>query len=213
MSFEHGTLVQWNDARGFGFIKPDQENSLVFVHIKAFGPIARRPVEGDRVYFDSSIGEQGKCKATVARITESSAASSLPPRRAGTSTRPSSSGRPHAQTGWFPKSRKNGRTEIRKFRQRLKPIMLALLVPIIGVAYFGSRCSSPSFSSTVPTPSVDHPVSSSFESDKTTFECRGKQHCSQMTSKGEAQFYMANCPDVKVDGDGDGVACEDMFGH
>lgn len=43
------------------------------------------------------------------------------------------------------------------------------------------------------------------------FTCSGKTHCSQMTSCAEATFYIRNCPDTKMDGDGDGVPCERQF--
>ncbi|MDP2870484.1 cold shock domain-containing protein [Methyloversatilis sp.] len=40
------------------------------------------------------------------------------------------------------------------------------------------------------------------------FRCDGRQHCSQMTSCDEATFFIENCPDTKMDGDNDGVPCE-----
>ncbi len=40
------------------------------------------------------------------------------------------------------------------------------------------------------------------------YSCTGKQHCSQMSSCAEAKFYIQNCPNTKMDGDGDGVPCE-----
>jgi cold shock CspA family protein len=44
--------------------------------------------------------------------------------------------------------------------------------------------------------------------------CDGRLHCSQMTSCGEAQYFLANCPGVKMDGDGDGRPCEEQLcGH
>ncbi len=45
------------------------------------------------------------------------------------------------------------------------------------------------------------------EEDFTGYKCEGKQHCSQMTCK-EARFYVKNCPNVKIDGDSDGIPCE-----
>lgn len=42
----------------------------------------------------------------------------------------------------------------------------------------------------------------------TAYRCDGRQHCSQMTSCAEATFFLKNCPDVKMDGDRDGVPCE-----
>ena len=40
------------------------------------------------------------------------------------------------------------------------------------------------------------------------FTCDGRQHCSQMTSKDEAIFFINNCPNTKMDGDNDGNPCE-----
>jgi hypothetical protein len=35
-----------------------------------------------------------------------------------------------------------------------------------------------------------------------------------MTSCDEAEFFLENCPDVKMDGEGDGVPCEKQWcGH
>lgn len=40
------------------------------------------------------------------------------------------------------------------------------------------------------------------------FRCDGREHCSQMSSCAEAEFFLSNCPHVKMDGDGDGRPCE-----
>jgi hypothetical protein len=40
------------------------------------------------------------------------------------------------------------------------------------------------------------------------FQCDGRVHCSQMTSRAEAEFFLRNCPNTKMDGDGDGIPCE-----
>ncbi|MDD9177109.1 cold-shock protein [Aliivibrio finisterrensis] len=40
------------------------------------------------------------------------------------------------------------------------------------------------------------------------FSCDGKTYCSEMKSCDEAKFYIANCPNTKMDGNGDGVPCE-----
>ena len=45
------------------------------------------------------------------------------------------------------------------------------------------------------------------------FKCDGRQHCSQMHSYEEAKFFLQNCPNVKMDGDLDGVPCERQFGR
>jgi len=40
------------------------------------------------------------------------------------------------------------------------------------------------------------------------FTCDGRIYCSQMTSCEEATFFLKNCPGTKMDGDNDGVPCE-----
>ena len=40
------------------------------------------------------------------------------------------------------------------------------------------------------------------------FQCDGRQRCSQMKSCAEATYFIRNCPDTKMDGDGDGIPCE-----
>ncbi|WP_268885556.1 excalibur calcium-binding domain-containing protein [Alcanivorax sp. S6407] len=51
---------------------------------------------------------------------------------------------------------------------------------------------------------MEEPVNT-YRSD---FRCDGRQHCSQMTSRAEAEFFTRNCPNTKMDGDRDGIPCE-----
>jgi hypothetical protein len=44
-----------------------------------------------------------------------------------------------------------------------------------------------------------------------SFKCDGRTRCIQMTSCEEAKFFLRNCPNVKMDGDGDGIPCEDQW--
>jgi hypothetical protein len=59
-----------------------------------------------------------------------------------------------------------------------------------------------------------HSYNSSSESragakpQRTHFTCDGRTHCSQMTSCAEAKFFLANCPDVQMDGNSDNEPCE-----
>lgn len=43
------------------------------------------------------------------------------------------------------------------------------------------------------------------------FRCDGRKYCSQMRSCSEARFFLANCPGVKMDGDRNGVPCEQQW--
>jgi hypothetical protein len=51
------------------------------------------------------------------------------------------------------------------------------------------------------------PIASPIDS----FKCDGRIHCSQMTSCSEAKFFLSHCPGVKIDGDGDGIPCENQL--
>ena len=44
-----------------------------------------------------------------------------------------------------------------------------------------------------------------------SFSCARRTYCSQMTSCAEATFFLRNCPGVKMDGDNDGVPCEQQW--
>jgi hypothetical protein len=40
------------------------------------------------------------------------------------------------------------------------------------------------------------------------FRCDSRRYCSQMTSCAEARYFLAHCPNVKLDGNHNGVPCE-----
>lgn len=41
--------------------------------------------------------------------------------------------------------------------------------------------------------------------------CDGRTHCSQMRSCEEAKYFIQHCPNTKMDGDRDGVPCEEQW--
>lgn len=43
------------------------------------------------------------------------------------------------------------------------------------------------------------------------FSCDRRRYCSQMTSCDEARYFLANCPGVKMDGDKNGIPCEQQW--
>lgn len=43
------------------------------------------------------------------------------------------------------------------------------------------------------------------------FQCDGRTRCPQMTSCDEAVYFLRHCPGVQMDGDHDGVPCEDQW--
>lgn len=87
---------------------------------------------------------------------------------------------------------------------------------IILVALLGFGAWSLYTKNIVTAPSVVHSSSNpgnlrseiSTQSTQHSFRCDGRQHCSQMTSRAEAEFFTRNCPNTKMDGDRDGIPCE-----
>lgn len=53
-------LVDWDDARGFGFARLPGGTERVFVHIKSLNPSMPRPNTGDHLQFEIVEGRNGK---------------------------------------------------------------------------------------------------------------------------------------------------------
>lgn len=76
-----GTLVEWNDARGFGFVQADAGGDRLFVHISAFQPkpsLQVRPQVGMHLEFAVGL-DNGKKRAqqvawrNIAKVTAKNA--------------------------------------------------------------------------------------------------------------------------------------------
>lgn len=52
---------------------------------------------------------------------------------------------------------------------------------------------------------------SDFAEPQAEFSCDGRTYCSQMTSCEEAEYFLRNCPGVKMDGNNDGEPCESQW--
>jgi uncharacterized membrane protein YsdA (DUF1294 family)/cold shock CspA family protein len=83
-----GTLVEWNDARGFGFIQPAESGQRVFCHVSAFHDRSARPTPGLRLTYQIGRDGQGRPRAEEVRLSS----------RASTPAAPTApSVRPHPQ--------------------------------------------------------------------------------------------------------------------
>jgi cold shock CspA family protein len=64
-----GTLEQWNDEKGFGFIRSEGNARDIFIHISAFKRnITRRPENGDIIFHQTHTDSNGKIRAVNAKI-------------------------------------------------------------------------------------------------------------------------------------------------
>lgn len=107
-----------------------------------------------------------------------------------------------------------GRSTVRSSRQSMPrrriemPGFFGRVIPLIVVAlaFYGyseySRRVAP-----------NNAVSAAQSRDQTasSFRCDGRTHCSQMTSCAEATFFLRNCLNVQMDGNHDGIPCEQQW--
>lgn len=59
-----GTITQWKDAEGFGFITPKEGGDRVFVHIRSFNHRQRRPASNERVTYELGKDPAGRIHAS-----------------------------------------------------------------------------------------------------------------------------------------------------
>lgn len=64
-----GTVVEWNDERGFGFIAPDDGGRNAFLHVTGLTRESRRPVVGDIFFYTLSSDAKGRPRAIEAYST------------------------------------------------------------------------------------------------------------------------------------------------
>ena len=86
-----------------------------------------------------------------------------------------------------------------------------ILIALIGFGAwsFYTKNMDSAASGTASTPaSADLRSEAPAQLSQNRFTCDGRQHCSQMTSRAEAEFFIRNCPNTKMDGDRDGIPCE-----
>jgi cold shock CspA family protein len=196
---KQGKLVRWNEDKGFGFIKPDQDSVDIFIHISALRSMSRAPMVGDIIHYETGFDDKGKTRAINAKIEGVSPALALVP-----IARKARSERSHSQTRHAHVHRTTRSTRA-KGGSKVIPIML--IVMIVAAVY--SKITHQKFS-------PDHSQSTIAEIAEPpklaeAFQCQGKVYCSEMNSYEEALFYLRNCPGTKMDGDHDGEPCESQF--
>jgi cold shock CspA family protein len=67
-----GTIAEWNDDRGFGFIRPAEGGDRVFCHIKAFHERSKRPALNTTVTYELARDDRGRPQARQIRYSSTS---------------------------------------------------------------------------------------------------------------------------------------------
>ncbi|GIU23492.1 excalibur calcium-binding domain-containing protein [Shewanella schlegeliana] len=182
MLMERGTLVRWNEEKGFGFIKPETANTKdVFIHISVLKQMARKPVVGDQILFHSERQPDGKLKASKASIE-------------GVAIVASRADNKHLR-------RRQQQAKSSSFGSVLISLVILLGLGTLGFKKYEEMTATPILTNKDVEQMKFNPVHN--------FRCEaGKTHCSHMSSCEEAKFYIKYCPDTRMDGDDDGVPCE-----
>ena len=181
MRFE-GTIKAWNEAKGFGFLTPANGGQDVFVHVSALPRGTGTPRVGQAFSFEIELNREGKKRAVRVQ---------------------------HAGRREEPR-RVHGPRE-REARRPIAAVVGVVLAFALGVAAY-SKFSGPIARIVAPgsTAAQEHAAADAAPLT-TTYKCDGRTHCSQMTSCTEAKFFLKNCPGVQMDGNHDGVPCEQQW--
>lgn len=189
---QSGTLKVWNEDRGFGFIKPADGSADVFLHVSALPREGPRPLVGETFLLEVERARDGRTRAVRVR-------------RPGQALRETPATAPR-------QSRRPPRPP--RARSPFKGLMALVLLGIVAVfghaqynAWQRARAlQALPLSSTGPAMKRSAP-----DSATSPFRCDGRTHCSQMTSCQEATYFLRHCPGVQMDGNNDGVPCEQQW--
>jgi len=197
-----GTLKKWNVERGFGFVVAEHGDQDLFVHVSAFPRDGQAPMVGETLSFEIEQGADGRKRAVRVR-------------------------RPHTATGEASHSRDrttsmHHRSESRHSKPpassssmgaRFISVLLVAALGWFGYGYFQEQKVARPLAAQSPQGAMGPSSAAQVgqEMPAPAFQCDGRLHCSQMTSCAEAKLFLKHCPGVKMDGDGDGVPCEQQW--
>ena len=198
----NGTLKKWNEERGFGFVVAVHGEQELFVHVSAFPRVGRQPLVGEALSFEVELDRDGRKRAVRVRRPGDHPAPRPTHRR---------SEQAHAQAEHRAARRRADSSSNTSFGSSL----IALLLLVAGLGWYGygrySERAEASSRSATPQSVMNPEAWTKPRASQPNYLCDGRQHCSQMTSCEEAKFFIRSCPDTKMDGDGDGVPCEQQL--
>ncbi|MBU1391377.1 MAG: excalibur calcium-binding domain-containing protein [Gammaproteobacteria bacterium] len=210
MLMDRGVLVRWNDEKGFGFIQPENNVAQdVFIHISVLKKMARKPIVGDSILYQTEVQNDGKRKAVIASIEGVAviAASATPRSHSHVQSR---------NENFNNKSKAHSHSPRKSSFNTIIPLLIIVAIVIFGFKQYQEFNEAPAIDEVPVLTNEDTQPMPMYETKARTqatatpsFQCEaGKTHCSHMSSCAEATFYIQHCPNTQMDGDGDGIPCE-----
>jgi len=189
-----GQLIQWDATQGLGLIHQHKSGSDFVVRSADFRKLPEHLKSGDTIYFQISFDSEGKTKVEHAY-------------KAGQIFAPAALVKKPISTS----------LPVQTLLSTLSAISVVAWLGYQSIAWFSNPV--PDRAQAAPLYPKQQQLRAELLADnpvwppvsQSQFHCEGKQHCSQMTSCDEAEYYLAHCPDVKIDGDHDGVPCEQQW--
>jgi cold shock CspA family protein len=176
-----GILRTWHEDRGFGFIAPTHGGAEVFVHISAFARDGSRPTQGEQLRYELGRGKNGEVQAV--KVTRL-AVGTLPPQRR----------EPHPA------------------RPARWPMLVGIVALGVGAVFGYGRLQPLRASEQLAPTAASQPLATpDAAAPASPYRCDGRRHCSQMSSCDEANYFLKHCPNVEMDGNHDGVPCEQQW--
>lgn len=187
-----GTLAKWNEDRGFGFIRTRDTGIDLFAHVSQFPRGGRRPQVGDPVSFEIRTADDGRKQAHAIAFDVPVAHAPSAPR--GTPARR------RAQKPGFrpPRGRRRGAL--------FATLAFTGMLAIGGFAYRSVTGDDPAAATTAPM-AASPPLDVKEIADR----CGNRTQCNQMRSCSDATWVLRHCPGTQMDGDGDGIPCEQQW--
>ncbi|WP_017395956.1 cold shock domain-containing protein [Acinetobacter haemolyticus] len=228
--FLTGKIKNYNSDRGFGFIAVEHDRSDIFFHITDFPKIGGEPKTGELVKF-LIVEDKGKFKATNIVRLDLKAVSPV-----HEAIQPDMSIKNIAQSNSKIKGKKGLTYTIvamiiiaillglvfKKYQayQQSQQLKVGQLIEEQKRIIDAQRQAIGDLPDVKLSEKTENALKSTHNSgvsiqqqvaSENQFSCDGRTHCSQMRSYDEAVFFLRNCPNTQMDGDGDGIPCERQF--
>lgn len=216
-----GKIKKYNAERGFGFIEVEGKQSDIFFHIRDFPRTGGEPKLGEKLKF-LMVNDNGKFKA--GQIERLDLTPTTAPIRKSAIVQPQS--RTSSQHGTivtvigvviivilavlvFQKYQSYQQSKQLKTAQLIEAQKRIVEEQRKTIGDLPEAKLSEKTERTLQHDQVQ-PIQAvqSTTAVGAQFSCDGRTHCSQMHSRAEAEFFNKNCPNTKMDGDDDGIPCE-----